>query len=146
MKTVTCWLSTFHLQPAVQRAPMMVTLCTSPLHFYPATTRPEAKLTLLHSAGDPVLHQQPPCTFMTGRAALTAGCGATCQLSASGDVWMGFTEELATPLPPPSRGMREAAYGRLEWIPLLFQKNLGGLQGDRIFTLLFTRLSLIISQ
>lgn len=57
MKKVTCWLSTFHLQPAVQRAPWMAKICTSLLHCYPATTYPEAKLTLLHTAGDPMLHQ-----------------------------------------------------------------------------------------
>lgn len=146
MKKVTCWLSTFHLQPAVQRAPMMVTLCTSPLLCYPATTCPEAKLILLHTAGDPVLHHQCLSPFITHGTALTASWGATCQLRASGDVWMGFTWELGTPLPPQRGGTREATYGRLRWIPLLFQRTLRGLRGDRNFTLLFTRLSLIISQ
>ena len=85
---VTCWLSTFHLQPAVQRAPTTVTLCTSPLRCYPATTCPEAKLTILHTAGDPVLHHQHLSPFTTRGAAPTASWGATCQLRASGDVWM----------------------------------------------------------
>ena len=110
MKKVTCWLSTFHLQHAVQRAPMMVTLCTSPLHCYPATTCPEAKLTLLHTAGDPVLHHERLSPFTTHETALTASWAATCQLRASGDVWMGFSGELATPPP-----LREKARGGNIW-------------------------------
>lgn len=117
---------------------------TAPL--YPATTYPEAKLTLLHTVGDPVLHQQRPSPFTTHGTTLNTGGGATCQLSASGDDWMGLTSELATPLPPQRGGMREVAYGRLGWIPPLFQKALRSLQGDQNFMLLFTRLSLIISQ
>lgn len=146
MKKVTCWLSTFHLQPAVQRAPMMATLCTSLLPCYPATTCPEAKLTLLHTAGDPVLHQQHLSPFKARGTALATSWGATCQLSASGEVWIGFTKEFATPLPPQRGGTREATYGWLGWIPLLFQKTLRSLRGDRSFTLFLTRLSLIISQ
>lgn len=60
MKKVTRWLSTFHLQSAVQRAPMTIALLTPPLCGYPGTTCPEAELTLLHSVGEPALHQQHP--------------------------------------------------------------------------------------
>lgn len=93
-----------------------------------------------------VLHQQHPSPFIAHGTSLSTGWGTTCQQSASGDVWMVFTSELATPLPPQREGMREAAYGWIGWIPLLFQKTLRSLQGDRNFTLLLIRLNLISSQ
>lgn len=60
MKKVTRWLSTFHLQSVVQRAPVTVALLTPALCGYPGTTCPEAALTLLHSVGELALHQQHP--------------------------------------------------------------------------------------
>lgn len=79
MKKGTCWLSTFHLQSAVQRAPTTVTLCTSPLRCNPATTCPGAALTPpLHTTGDPALHQQHASPFTEHGTAPVASGGATC--------------------------------------------------------------------
>lgn len=146
MKKVTCWLSTFHLQSIVQRALVMVTLCTSLLCCYTATTCPEAKLTLLHTVGELVLHQQHPGSFTTCAAALIAVALPASEVPQVMMFEWASLKDLATPLAPQRAHTREATYGRLRWIPLLFQRNLSGLRGDRSFTLLFTRLSLIISQ
>lgn len=64
MKKITCWLSTFHLRPAVQRTPVMITL-----RCYPADRLPWGEA---HpAAGDTALHQQHPSPFTTQRNALT---------------------------------------------------------------------------
>lgn len=76
-KTVTCWLSTFHLQPAVQKpAPVLCSLSTCP----------EARHTTRRVTWCSVISAPSHSPTSHGR-------DTTCQPSAPGDVWMDPTGE-----------------------------------------------------
>lgn len=102
----------------------------------PGTTCPGAELPLLHSVGEPVGPSASPRLSGTPQwHYLPAKCLRWCSNGLHFSIF-----------PPHRDHMREVTYGHLWWIPLLFLKNLQGLQGDRNFTLLYNRVNLIISQ
>lgn len=123
MSAATCWLSTFHLQPQFKglpgcspSAPMTAASAVQP------PPAPGAKLAPLHTTGS-----APRSINNTTAHSQHAELRRYLRPNASGDVWMGFTQELSTPLPPQRGGRREATSAPLAWIPLLFPESVRGL-------------------